>query len=258
MASPFQTPANERSFSSLIDEVVLTTGRATSLISIVNYAKLTIRECQAFGLFARDLLEEQVLATASPFIWTRPTFFRMLRAVKYVNASINASSEDRNIFPEFCPPGRIQKNKDYFFYAADDYYVFAGVQDNQTIDLANYYWSKPLVYYGRLGVVTGQFPGGPYVIRPAYFDLSTAQWAYLNTAQDAYVFTTGDPAVDVALQLLSTNWLVSDWRELIISGTKAKVFGNLGDETRANREYAFYKATQLLMSNTVGVETTGF
>jgi hypothetical protein len=251
MVLPFQTPPNEQSFSSLIDEAILATGKPGSLINAVQYARLTVRECQSFGLFARDLVEDQVLIAADddiPFTWDRPTNFRRIRTVKYTNACY---------YPKLRLPGKIQHGEDRYFYAADDYFVFAGAGAGETLGLAYYKWLKGLSYYAQLGAITTQFPGGPYAIRPAYYDTNEEEWYYLNADETAYVTTLGDAAEELARRLLTTNWLVTEWRDLILSGIKAKIWNNTGDP-RGAVEYSAYKQTQTLLRNTVGYEAEGF
>lgn len=247
MAAPFQTPGNEKSFSGLIDSAIVQTGKPGSLIAAVSFANLTIRECQAFGLFARDLLEEQLVVDAVPFTWSRPANFRKLRTAKYVNTCC---------FPKFYLPGKIQQGVCEYFYAADDYFVFKGASVGETINLANYYWRKRLVYYGRLGTLTVQYPGGPYLNRPAYYDDELNKWQYLNSDETAYVDTTGDVTVDAIRRANTSNWLISDWFDLILAGTKAKLFSG-SDDNRANREYATFKAAQKLLQTTEAYEAEG-
>lgn len=252
MANPFATPDNEQSFSSLIDDAVLATGKPMQLVNAVQYANLTVRECQALALFAPDLVEDQLLVPANqsgPYTWTVPTAtFRSLRTVKYANCCV---------WPELILPGRKQKGKIHYFYRADNYFVFAGAGASETIKKATYSWRKRLGYYGRLGINTTLFPGGSYSIRPAYYDGDAEKWQYLNTAQDAYIDTTGDPVVDEARQLKATNWLFSDWRDLILSGIKTKIWNAAGDP-RAATEYSVYKQTQKILQNTVSYEGEGF
>ena len=244
-AKPFQTAQNERSFSGLIDDVVLSSGRAQNLRSIVQYANLTIRECQAFGLFARDRIEEQVMATASPHIWNRPAYFRSVGAVRYGNGG----------YPRLKLPGRQQINVPEYFYAADDYYVFNGVSAGETISFLNYYWAKPLLYQKALGVNDGAFPGAPYSVRSAYFDILQDKWQYLNADGDGYVDTTGDADTDAARQKNSSHWFLENWYDMIADGTKAKVFARFDDTDKSNRAYAQYKASQNLLRNTQGFES---
>jgi len=262
MASPFQTPQNERSFSSLIDDVISITGKPQSLISIVSYANATIRECQAFGLIARDLVEDELdipddFIENTAFIWTRPQWFRQLRTTKYPWLSTNPFSYRGDVFPEFIEPGRKQRDKRYYFYAANNYFAFKGCVPGQTIDVAYYAWARPLLYYAQFGVSTATFPGGPYTIRPAYFDTELNIWQYLNAAGTAYENTTGDPTVDEALQEISTNWIIAEWRDMVLSGTMAKVFARATDP-RATTEFAQYKQTQKLFSVANGLAATGF
>ena len=253
MALTFQTPTNEKSFSALIDNAVMATGKPGSLISIVAFANATVRECQTLGLFARDLIEDAVVVDTTNLtgyeVWERDSnTFRSLRTVKYVSA---------DTYPELILPGRKAIGKTYYYYASDNYYTFNGVQPGETIAMAKYYWAKRLAYFARLGVATTQFPGGPYATRPAYFDEDTQLWQYLNSEGDAYELTTGDTAVDEARRLAAINWLISDWYDVILSGTKAKVLNQAGDP-RSVAEYSLYKQLQAAMKNTVGLEGEGF
>lgn len=256
MATPFQTPPNEQSFSSLIDDAVLATGKPGSLVGIVQQANLTIRECQGLGLFARDLIEDELAVGAVPFTWSRPALFRKLRTAKYGSTDA-AGSRYNTRYPKMLLPGKIQRGECDYFYAADDYFVFVGVFIGDIIGTATYYWAKPLQYFALLGQSTTQYPGGPYQIRPAYYDLNTDLWMYLNTAQDGYVTTTGDVNIDAARRALVSNWLVIDWKPLILSGTKAKVWGSTGDP-RATIEYSLYKQVQGELRITSGYEGEGF
>lgn len=251
MALPFQTPVNEQSFSSLIDEAIMATGKPGQIISAVQFANLVIKECQALGLFAQDMLEE-ILAVppgqTSPMTWTRPPRFKSLRTVKYSAA---------DVYPPLALPGKKQKNKTQYFYAADNYFVFSGAQAGETIKFATYYWQARLAYYGRLGVNTSLFPGAPYAVRPAYLDQDTGLWMYLNGTSDAYVTTLGDVTEEALRRTQATNWLVSDWRDLILSGTKTKMWNSSGDP-RGNIEYGVYSKMQKTLQNTTAYEGEDF
>lgn len=248
MVSPFVTPDNEQSFSSIVDDVIVTTGRAAAIRSIISAANLTVRECQTFGLFARDLLEETFVGDVVPFIWTRPNYFRSVRTAKYMT-----SCE----FPKLLLPGKYQDGQSYYYYAADDYYAFVGLQVGETLAMANYYWQKALIYYSRLSQVTTTWAGGPYATRPAYFDQAVEQWMYLNGTNNGYVSILGDPVEEALRRKNTTNWIITDWRDMVLSGTKAKIFKSFGDD-RQVAEYSFYKQTQKLFAQTVGVEGEGF
>ena len=242
--APFLTPANERSFSALVDRIVLETGRQQALLSVIGYVNLTVRECQTLGLFARDLLEEQVTATANPHIYTRPVNFRSLRAVRY---------DTLNYYPKMKRPGKTVADASAYFYAADNYYAFHGVMEGEVISLANYYWAKPLRYFGRLGTTTSGYQGGPYTNRPAYYDTDTDTWMYLNVGETAYTDDLGDDDEEELRQRNAMNWLIQDWWDMIAEGTKAKVFKGYKDD-RAAAAYAAYSNDQDMFRNTVGIE----
>lgn len=241
---PFFTPQNERSFSALVDRVILETGREQAFLSVLQYVNLTVRECQALGLFARDLLEEEVVATANPHILTRPRNWRSLRTVKYDTLSY---------YPKMVRPGRAIEKVSAYYYAADDYYAFHGVTVGESIFTAAYYWAKSLQYFAQLGTTTTGFQGGPYNIRPAYFDTYEEEWRYLNGAQTAYVDTLNDDDEEELRRRNSFNWVLDDWWDVVVEGVKAKLFKQYKDE-RAGAAYASYQNGQEIFKNTMAVE----
>lgn len=239
MAAAFSTPPNEKSFSALIDQAVTEVGQAARFRTAVQYANLTIRECQTFGLFARDRLEEVYTADASPFIWTRPRYFRSIYAARYLGHQIDVKCKQ---------PGSPQRDERFFFYAADDYYVFRGCAEGEQVALINYYWLKPLLYFGRLGSTTTGYPGGPYTTRTAFYDMLEDTWMYLNVSGDAYVTTLNDPDAEEIARKNSYHWMLESFYELILEGTKNKLF-NIAGDPRAQPTYASYKAAQKLFIN---------
>lgn len=241
---PFRTPQNERSFSALVDRVILETGRQSSLLSVIQYVNLTVREMQSLGLFAKDLLEEEEVATGSPHIYTRPRNFRSLRAAKY---------DQLQYYPKMIRPGRAVQNLTAYFYAADNYYAFHGVAEGESIFLANYYWAKPLRYFGRLGTTTTGFIGGPYDIRPAYFNTDDDTWYYLNAGETAYVDDLADDDEELSRRQNAMNWILDEWWDVVGEGVKAKVFKQFKDE-RAGAAYAAYANGQEIFRNTMAVE----
>lgn len=227
----------------------MATGRPQSLIATVQAANLTIRQCQALGLFAQDMEELSYVVDVTPYVFTKianPGPWRILRTAKYVNAKT---------FPELAPPGKKQKTLDSYYYAVNNQYVFSGVTVGDTLALAAYWWAKSLTYYAQNGVVTTQFPGGPYPTRLAYYDDNSNKWQYWTGT--VYADTTGVAATDLLYQQQSTNWLVSDWRDLIIAGTKAKIWNSVGDP-RGPVEYSAYEATKKLLMVTAGREGESF
>lgn len=247
MPGPFQTPQNEKSFSGLIDQVLIDTGRPGSLLSAVQYGNATLLECHALGLFYQDLLEDQIPTTAQPMIWAQDYRFRQLRTVQYNNTKE---------YPDMRLPGRAQQHTHYLFYAADDYFVFKGTHLGEMINLAYYRWPASFLYYTRLGATNvAQYPGGPYVTRPAYYD-KHAGWKYLNADGTAYVTTLNDPAAEAIARGLVMNWMLGKHYELIQEGTKNKIFNLFGDP-RANGSFSLYKSMQSDLVKTTQYEGMG-
>lgn len=255
---PFKTPTNQQSFSGLVDAAVMATGKPASLISIIQYANNVVRECQALGLFADDLVDDALVVPSTQpldtvFTWTKPYLFRSLRTIKYLPA--NGLTTD--IYPDLALPGKNQKGKFWLYYAVSNYFVFKGVGANDTVATATYYWLAPLGYYAVPGVNTAIFPGGPYDNRLAYFDTGLGIWQYLQADGVTYGATTGSPITDAQYQALSANWMTQAWYDLILSGTKCKLWTSAGDP-RAGAEYSNYKQQQKLLQNTHGYESEGF
>lgn len=252
MTGPFQTPQNEKSFSGLIDQVLLDTGRTAAMLSAIQYANATIRECHALGLFYSDLIEDQIILTGSPFIWTRPFKFRKLRTAQI--------DEYKNFEPDFGYmkmklPGRQQGCEDRYYYAADDYFVFVGGTSGFHLNTATYYWPKSFQYYSRLGATgVANYPGSGYTTRPAYYDKIAEEWMYLNLVGTAYVNTLGDPTEEEIRRNNAMGWMTRQWYELIQEGTKNKIFNLFGD-SRAGPTFSMYKSMQGDLKSSVQFES---
>lgn len=254
MAGPFQTPQNERSFSGLIDQVLLDTGRPASLLSAIQYANATIRECHALGLFHSDLLESyRPVIDASPFVFTKPTVdtrkFRKIRTMQFASSLI---------YPQLKLPGRQLADFDEYYYAADDYFVVVGGIIGEYLNTAIYFWPKSFIYYPRLGATNvPNYPGTNYTYRPAYHDTELDSWMYLLADQSGYASTISDPTVEATRRLNATNWLQTEWYELVQEGTKNKIFNLFGDP-RASSTFSLYKSMQKDLVTSVMFESEGF
>jgi hypothetical protein len=75
-------------------------------------------------------------------------------------------------------------------------------------------------------------------------------------AGDAYVTTLSNTVEEALRRDNALNWLVMDWFEVILEGTKTKLFKQYGDE-RQVASYALYKQGQAVLRNTAdtGVES---
>lgn len=211
-------------FSELIDQAVSISGRADKRAVFIGHANATIRECQTrIGkvsiVFFRDLIETSLTPTTNPYVWEFPRvgveMFRILRTVFYPNA---------NVYPRNRPPGRIVEGVDHYYYAGPTYVTFAGVSAETAIIIAYYRYLPSLTYYADGA-------------RPAVFDLVTQTWSYLQAG--SYVDTLGSDTLNEAAQALSSNWLLDNWFELILSGTLAKAMLVL-DDPRGSKYYSLY------------------
>jgi hypothetical protein len=104
---------------------------------------------------------------------------------------------------------------------------------------------------------TAQLTGSGYTTRPAYYDLETKAWQYLNAAGTAYVTTLGVQPWKETRRDNAMNWMLKKWYELIQEGTKNKIFNLFGD-TRASGSYSLYKSMQKDLVNNAQFESENF
>ena len=215
--------AETSTFSALIDEVKLRSGRRDRLADIVSYARSTIRECQVLAWFEQDLVEDQFTVDAVPFQWARPLRLRAMLAVK-PNGVLDRRSNP--IWFKNKPPGELRFGDRYVYYLSGSTFVFSGddLEADQIVDIAYFTYSRKFVYYATDAE------------RPAIFDPETETWTYL-AAYDV------DDTTRAAAQELVTNWLVEKWYDTILEGTLAKIFKAVGD-MRSKMAFALYKSQQ--------------
>jgi len=213
-------------FSAIVDDTVTRTGRVNLRTDIVSYARVTMRESQSLIKSATDLIEDQITATASPHLWTKPQYFRELTAVRYPGIF---DPRGNPIYPKRIQPGKAQRNVDYYFYSSGTSFVFSGVSENTLIDVAYLTWFTKLAYYATVAE------------RPATFSLEDDEWSYATA--------TTDEEKEAARNLV-TNWLIFDWYDMVLEGTVAKVWKAVGD-ARAPSSFSLFKSLQKDMVRTV-------
>lgn len=208
-------------FSQVVDNVLKRGGRPARGLDAQAYVRASIRECQALAVFARDLIEDQFNTDGNdPYIWTRPATLRIVKTFLYVA---------KDIYPDYLPPGKIQRDQIYFYYGGPTYYALAGVGDTATeINVAYYAYARRFVYYAEAD-------------RPAFYDITNEKWQYLDGG--SFVDNLATTALEEAARDKVTNWLLFDWTELIEEGGIAKLYKNLGDP-RATSAFALFKSFQ--------------
>ena len=227
------TSTNEVSFSQIVDRTIIECGRPTQIATVVAYVNTTIRELQRLARFADDLYEDQLTATAQPHIWDEiPSGFRKMKTVHYTLT---------DTYPVLRRPQRNITEHEGYYYRASDYFVFQGVLLSEPISIAYYKFARKFSYQKRLGAaLTGS---ADMITRQAYFDTDEETWYYLNDAGDAYVTTINDTVEEAARREKAANWLIRDWAELVLEGSKNKLWNSVGDE-RARGSYSLYKSQQ--------------
>lgn len=206
-------------FSAAVDDVLARGQRPSRKLDVIGYIRQSLRECQVLSTFDRDMIEDQIIATANPHIFTVPDRFRILRTMRYNIATSNQT----HTYPKERLPGKVQAGEDTYYYRAADYFTMKGVAVGTLIDIAYYEYLLKIPYYDVAD-------------RPASFSLEDNAWSYL-------------PAYDVSdetrlnARIKVTNWLLTAWYDLIVEGGLAKLLKTVGDP-RSPSSFGLYKQLQ--------------
>lgn len=235
-------------FSELVDDVVRRTNRPDFLLDIVKYANSVIRTVHHCEVFYRDLKEVEVIVNdgmgdnPQTYVWDRPADFRLLSTVKYLGHWLNPKES----FPPNIPPGIGQSNRDRFYYAVGDKFVFYDKLGINRIGISYLTKPKTFKYY-------------PENERPAVYNRVDGTWKYLVVNPDgtkSYVDTLGDPALELAAQDLVADWLIRDYDDMLSSGISTKIFSILQDP-RNKVEYSTFKEALRYARTAEKYESTG-
>lgn len=212
-------------FSQLVDEMVSETKRPDLVSEISRYVNQTIRELHfsadrnAALFYPENFREASLTATAEEtFTWEipNPTQFQKMAGVKFPNVY------DRDGYPVWATetvPGRHLNQLDHFYYRVGGTFVFAGYGGiDGVIALAWYEFPRSLVYKSTAA-------------RPASYDPESG-WSYADEVDD--------PELEEAARILTTNWLLMRWHDVVAEGVRAKVYKRLSDTERARTSYSMY------------------
>jgi len=207
-------------FSALVDDVLARSLRKDRLQDVIAYARATIRECLVLSFFDQDLIEDQIVADATPFLWARPQKARALLVVRY-----NQYDRRNNlIVGKERKPGQADRNDTHYFYMSGNSYVIAGATVGETLDIAYYAYASKFKYYSE------------DTDKPAQFDADTELWTYHDNYDDTEV-------TQLQARELVSHWLLFHWFDLIVEGTLAKLYKQVGD-ARSKAAYGLYKSMQ--------------
>jgi len=211
--------------SQLVDDIVSETKRPDLVSEISRYVNQTVREChfstdRQAATFYRDNFKE-VLLTAnveSGFTWSipNPTTFQKMAGVKY--PALYDSCGDV-VWAKETTPGRHLNDLVHYFYQVGQTYAFSG--------------------YGGVGaaIAVGYFAFPTSLLyktaenRAAEYNPETG-WTYHSS-----IVTDEDKE---AARLISTNWLLQRWSDVVSEGVRAKVYKRVSDTERARNSYSLY------------------
>lgn len=231
--------------SAAVDDVVARSGRLDRRTDIVAWVRGIIRELQVQAFFEADFYEDQLIATADPYTWTAPQWFRQMRTVMYPEL---VDQQGNPIYPRFRMPGRQNQlglaQRQVFYYKAQDYFVFRGQSGLPSghaslaapgalsfkINVGYYTYSAALGYYPPEAENNNQ------VTRPAQYELESQTWVY-NTVNGIDYSATVE--LQQAARQLVTNWILFRWYDVVVEGSLSRVFAAYNDE-RNRQAFATY------------------
>lgn len=214
-------------FSQLVDEMVSETKRPDLISEIARYVNQTVREVhfdptRGGAIFYDDNFREaQVTATSdSTQTWEieSPTTFQKMAAVGFPN---QWNRDGQAIWAVETTPGRHLNAIENYYYRSGNTFVFAGFgSPGSKINLGWYEFPRSLKY---------KQPAA----RPASYDPEEG-WTYA-----AGVDT---PELQEAARLVTTNWLLLRWSDIMAEGIRAKLYKRLSDTERARTSYSLYQS----------------
>jgi len=228
-------------FSEMVDAAAARSNRPDRIVDIAAFLNQTVRDLHTTAtnqpvLYSKNLVEDQLIADiATGYSWQLPSNTQMFLTARY--SSVQTPKFLDGVYPVPMKPGRAMNNEDYYYYMAGGFVYFKGYGGvGGTIDLAYYTYPKRLVYYAIVAE------------RPATYDLATETWEYLTAVTDDE---------KVIARALVTNWLLTDWYDVCLEGTLAKLFKILGDEKRAITAYALYQQQRTQLWGTESIDSAG-
>lgn len=212
-------------FSQMVDEMVSEVKRPDLTSEIARYVNQTIREChfspdrQSAAFFRSNFNETLLTADVEEgFSWAipNPTTFQKMAGVKY---PLQFDRGGNPIWAIETTPGRHLNDLLYYFYQVGQEFVFSGYGGvDATIALGYFAFPAALKYYASS-------------VRPAEYDAESG-WSY----NDA-IITDEDKE---AARLVTSNWLLLRWSDVISEGVRAKLFKRVSDTERARNCYSLY------------------
>lgn len=216
-------------FSQMVDSLVAESLRPEQKANIPGWINQTIRELHtddngmAVGL-SGNLVEELLTAVGDEgyvFDLPKPHRFQKIESVWYDGAQIYA----RERTPSSAYLGAEEINGSKYFYRTGNGIAFNDYGGNGAgIRLAYYQYPRKLTYYAA-------------PLRPCAWSDQFEAFAYLPTYDN-----TEDERLNA--QDLCTNWILQRYEELVLQGSRQKLYARLADDTRSKTSYSMYKGAR--------------
>lgn len=239
-------------FSQAIDMVALELGRQDSKPALVSYMNQTIRDVHVTNYaggqstplkFGANLIENVLTANLDDnYVWPIPNMTRHQLLVAVYYPDIGKYAHPTGAGTKLLENGE-NLDDGLNVYRSGDNYVFSGYgATGSQIQVAYYEYPRRLKYYA-----SNANPAAP-----AVYNEDTETWTY-NAP-----YNTGIPADEEIARNLCTNWLLMRWQDLIMQGTRAKMYGRLADNDKARVAYSSFEASRPGMAAVESNEFLGF
>lgn len=213
-------------FSQLVDEAVAETQRPDLLPQIATYLNQTIREVHfrpdlnAPLTYRENFREsELVVDRDTGYSWDipNPALFQRMAGVRF-NSQVRRDGSTVWAVEKIPGPGLMPD--EFYFYRVGSSLFFANYGGvGSVIDLGWFEFPSRLKYL-------------PLANRPAQYD-DIDGWQYA----DAVV----SPEQQVAARLITSNWLLLRWHDVLLEGVRAKIYKRVSDDVRSRSTYSLYQ-----------------
>jgi len=199
-----------RTFSEVVDQVVIETRKPTHLATIIRITNKIIKELRTNYPSPYDLVEMLVHSGdpehECPYIIDIPCDYRDMRAVMYSDC----------LFVKYRPPGLVQKLDKAFWYQSGNKLVFTGMAPWDSIKIAYYKAFVPYTYRKECDrQIKSNSDGCSFSFRAAADD----SWAPLDFNDPNQVARLGR----------HVDWVLQKFPEVVVDGVIADFNNQYGD-----------------------------
>lgn len=207
-----------KTFNNLVDECIEESNRPDFKTQIISLAYSIINKIHSIGEWRRDYAEAEFFRETAPsniddykaFSFELPPRFRKIRAL------VAVTSDSREAYlPEIYPSIGQRDALEYYYQYRNNLmcYCYAGIE---SIKLAYYNQCNTFIYYEA-----GNNP-------PAKYDNALGKWSFLLNGK--YEASLDSPEAEQAAMDSVTDWLITNYFDMVKNGILNRIFSVLGDE----------------------------